>query len=307
MKKLVISILVPFCLMWGISLGQKPSPIQINSFISRIPLPVSSQVCYESSTTTKDPSSGLISIKDNGPQFNSLNEDMDKISKGDMDAMKTRYANAQSQSASSSAPTPDQVAQMQAEAMQKAQQAAQNAGNPSGTAQTGSYSIPQTTNVALMQELGRAQSSVGQITQLTFELSTKMGQLQMDEVSMGPNCPEVRQGSYVGPTCACTKQHSVDYERKRVEVRDKYLRQVNDLLQQYIPRIKGQVALVDKVEIDSKYGQAVSDPAISQMLWSVQRQAMGGFTSVMGIASSAWKDGASQYLNLVNTHNKTCP
>jgi hypothetical protein len=39
---------------------------------------------------------------------------------------------------------------------------------------------------------------------------------------------------------------------------------------------------------------------------SVQRQALGGYTSLLAIASSAWKDGASQYLNLVNAKNHHC-
>jgi hypothetical protein len=297
---------VLFCISWGMAAGQRPAPIQINNLISRIPLPVSSQLCYASCTTTRDPADGVTHIKDNGPQFNSLNEEADKIGKMDMEAMKSSYANAQS-TAASSVPNAEQIAQMQAEGMQRAQQAMQNGGSPAQTAPSASQPRSPANHVAFMQELGKAQSSIMQITQLTNELSTKMSELRMAEVPMGPNCPEVRQGSYVGPTCSCTKDHSVDYEQRRVSARDKYLQQVNELLRQYIPRIKDQVALVDKVETDSGYGQSVNDPSTIQMLWVVQRQAMNGFASLMGIAGGTWSDGANQYLNLVNARNKTCP
>jgi hypothetical protein len=255
--------------------AQRPTPIQINSLISRIPIPESSQACYKSSTIITD-ANGISSIKDEGPVFNSLTDQLEKINKAAMEDMQSGYANRSATA------------------------------NPTLTASSGAPARPPATNVTLMQELGKAQSSIMQITLLTNELSGKMGQLQMEKVPVGPNCPEVRQGSYVGPTCECEQERSINYEQKRIAARDAWLQQAAALFQQYIPRIKDQVAFVDKVENDANYGQAIKDPTTLQMLWSVQRQALGGYTSLLAIASSAWKDGASQYLNLVNVKNHHC-
>jgi hypothetical protein len=252
--------------------AQRPTPIQINSLISRLPIPESSQGCYHSCTITTD-ADGISSIKDEGPVFNSLTDQLEKMNKAAMEDMQSGHGTT---------------------------------GNSTLTASSGASARPPATNVALMRELGKAQSSIMQVTLLTNELSGKMGQLQMEEVPVGPNCPEVRQGSYVGPTCACELERSVNYEQKRVAARDAWLQQAAALFQQYIPRIKDQVAFVDKVENDANYGQAIKDPTTLQMLWSVQRQALGGYTSLLAIASSAWKDGAGQYLNRVNAKNHHC-
>ncbi len=190
--------------------------------------------------------------------------------------------------------------------MQRAQQATQNATGLSNPAQ-GSNPPRPSTNVALMQELGRAQKIlIGQINQLTMELSMKMGDIRMDDPPVEPNCPEVRQGSYVGPTCACEKQKDINHYQKMVDARNVYLKKVGDLLYSYVPRIRSQVALIDKVEVDSRYGEAVTDPTTIQLLGSVQRMGLNGFTSILAIASSNWTDAASQYLNVVNAGAKTC-
>jgi hypothetical protein len=250
--------------------AQRPTPIQINSLIARIPIPESSQGCYKSSTIITD-ADGISSIKDEGVVFNSLTDQLEKINKAAMDDMQSGRAT-----------------------------------NPAMAASSGVSARPPAANVALMQELGKAQGSIMQITLLTNELSGKMGQLQMAQVPAGPNCPEVRQGSYVGPTCACELERSVNYEQKRIAARDAWLQQAAALFKQYIPRIKDQVAFADKVENDANYGQDIKDPTTLQMLWSVQRQALGGYTSLLAIATSVWKDGAGQYLNLVNAKNRHC-
>jgi hypothetical protein len=284
--------------------GQKPAAIQINSLISRIPIPTASQSCFEGSTTIKDPD-GTYQIKDNGPVFNALTNEVESFGKTDMDAMKNGDMTAQT-SAPPAAPTPEQIAQMQDEAMKRAQLAQQNGADPSRAAQSSnSYKPP--VNVALMQELGKAQSAVGQINQLTMEMSSKMGEIRMQDVPGEPNCPEVRQGSYVGPTCACERQRNITHYEKMVAARNTYLQKVDDLLHKYILLIQNQVAVIDKVEADAKYGQGITDPRTIQMLWSVQRMGLNGFNSVMGIASSSWSEGAKQYLYVLNATARTCP
>ena len=284
--------------------GQKPAVLKINNLISRIPIPVASQACYETCTTIKNPD-GTFQIKDNGPAFNALNNEVEALGKSDMDAMKNGSLNTQT-SAPPAAPTAEQINQMQAQAMARAQQAMQSGADPSKAAPASNpYKPP--TNLKLMQELGTAQSAVGKINQLTMEMSTKMGDIRMTEVPMEPNCPEVRQGSYVGPTCACEKQKSINHYEKMVAARNTYLQNVAGLLRKYIPQIQEQVDLIDKVEADANYGQGITDPLTIQQLWSLQRMGLNGFTSVMGIASSSWTDGAQQYLYVVNASARTCP
>jgi hypothetical protein len=302
-KMLSSTMLILIFISYNISFGQKPAAIQINSLISRIPIPSGCQTSYQSCTTIKNPD-GTITIKDNGPVFNALNNDMERLTKVDMDAMKDGYANAQTP-APPAAPTAEQISQMQADAMARAQQAMQSGADPSKAAPAGNPYKP-TTNVKLMQELGTAQSAVGKINQLTMEMSTKMGEIRMAEVPMEPNCPEVRQGSYVGPTCGCEKQKDITHYEKMVAARNTYLQNVDGLLRKYIPQIQEQVDLIDKVEADANYGQGITDPRIIQQLWSLQRMGLNGFTSVMGIASSNWTDAAKQYLLVVNAGARVC-
>lgn len=297
------SILVLAFIGCHVGFGQKPAVLKINNLISRIPIPVASQACYETCTTIKNPD-GTFQIKDNGPAFNALNNEVEALGKGDMDAMKNGSLNAQA-SAPPAAPTAEQISQMQAEAMARAQQAMQNGADPSKAAPASNTYKP-TTNVKLMQQLGTAQSAVGKISQLTMEMSSKMGEIRMTDVTMEPNCPEVRQGSYVGPTCACERQKGITHYEKMVAARNTYLQQVNGLLHKYIPQIEEQVDLIDKVETDTNYGQGITDPRIIQQLWSLQRMGLNGFTSVMGIASSSWTDAANQYLLVVNASAKVC-
>ena len=283
--------------------AQKPAIIQINSFISRIPLPESSATCYGSATivTATD---GTVTVKDNGEQFNTLNDQLDKLTKDYMASVKA--ASAAPPTAAPTQPTPEQIEQMQQQAMQRAQQAMQSGGNPAAAAQAGAQTKHTYTNVALMQELGKAQSAIMPMNQLITELTGKLGQVRMEQVPMGPNCPEVQQGGYAGPLCSCTKDRNVTYEERSVAARNDCLGKINSLLHQYIPQIEQQVAIVDKLESDAKFGEGITDPATLQMLTSVQRQALGGFTAILGIASGSWTDGANQYARLVNAKSVKC-
>jgi hypothetical protein len=88
---------------------------------------------------------------------------------------------------------------------------------------------------------------------------------------------------------------------------DAHLQQVAELLRHYIPLLKDQIALIDKAESDGKFGEGISDPTTIQMLWNLQRQALGPVTMILGMSNSAWSDGAGRYLRLENAKNQRCP
>jgi hypothetical protein len=274
--------------------AQKPAVVQVNSLLSRIPIPDKSAACYDVSTKTTG-RDGIVSIKDNGPVFNQLTSEINNIMTGNNGSATPSGGNTP--------PTPEQIEQMKQQAMQRAAQ------YQNGTAAT--YTAANSNrpaNTQLMQEIGMAQSGQSQLRALESELSSKMAALAAAEKpSMGPNCPEVRQGSYVGPTCTCERQKSIDYESRSVELMDNRLQKIKELLLHYIPLFSQQIALVDKAETDGKYGEGISDPTTLQMLNMIQRQALATVTRVMGYASAAWTDGANQYLELENARNKKCP
>jgi len=293
--KFIFLTLLPVAFATTINVrAQKPAEIQISTLLSRVPIPEKSAACYDVSTKTSG-GNGVVSIKDNGAAFNQLSSEINTILMGNN--------GAPAYTAGSTPPTPEQIEQMKQQAMQRAAQY-QNSAAPTYTA-AGSG---QPANVQLMQEIGKAQSGQMQLRLLERELSTRMAALPAAaKPGMGPNCPEVQQGGYAGPTCACEKQKSIDYQSRSVQLMDDRLQKIKELLLHYIPLFNEQIALVDKVETDAKYGEGISDPATLQMLTSIQRQSLATVTTVMGMSSAAWTDGANQYLELENAKNKKCP
>ena len=129
-----------------------------------------------------------------------------------------------------------------------------------------------------------------------------MGKLNkgLDAVKIGPNCPEVQQGGYAGPTCACLQDHAVDYYTRRVGAMNGYIEQATVLIQEYMSKMKAETTIVDEMEAKAKYGDAVSNPAFRQMVVSIQRQSFGAVAALLGVSGSVWRDGATEYANLVN-------
>src|SRR6185503_17960262 len=106
-------------------------------------------------------------------------------------------------------------------------------------------SRPSQEEIQLMKLIGEAQTACGKLSQLTSEFSTKVNALDrsaINDVSIGPNCPEARQGSYVGPTCACQVQHATAYETKRVAARNALLDKISVLLTEYIGKMRPYIA-----------------------------------------------------------------
>jgi hypothetical protein len=252
--------------------SQKAYPIDINLLLSKVPIPKSSAECYAAATKTTDASNGSISVQDNGAAYTALQDQYDKIMKAAMADAMGNMANAQ------------QMAQMH--------------NNPGSAA-----SRPSQNDIALMKLIGDAQSACNAISHISAELQAKISALDhsaIQNVSIGPNCPEVRQGSYVGPTCDCQVGHATTYESKRVAARDALLEKVNSLLMEYIEKLKTQIAVVDDAEARSKYGDAITNPAFKQQVVNIQRQALGAVSAVTAFASSNWEDAAKQYAYFVN-------
>ncbi len=145
-----------------------------------------------------------------------------------------------------------------------------------------------------------------QIQMLVSELGRKLGAIMPASVPSEPKCPEVQQGGYAGPTCACTYARTVTGEQKMVAAEDAALAQKSALLNQYRGLIGDQIAIIDKLESDAKYGEGITDATVLQLLWSSQRQGLNGVVSFLSMANGTWTDGANRYLYLVNAKANRC-
>jgi type II secretory pathway pseudopilin PulG len=289
--------------------GQKPATVQVNSLINRIPALEASNVCYEASTRETDPSNGSVSIKDNGHQFNELNEELNHMMNNDMNAMKNQSYTAANQAASA-----QDAQQAQAQAMQQQQQAAQMANmTPEQIQQMVKNSnhtqAPQKTDVNLMKRIGQAQSALANLQQVLMEFDMKFAKISYTDkttLKLPPNCPEVQQGGYAGPTCSCERERAITSANTYVVAVNSDLEKMKEMIAQYKQRIADQVAVIDKLEIDYKYGDAVTDPSAKQMMWSMQKQALNGFVDMLAKVSSGWSDGAKAYARVMTAKNREC-
>lgn len=282
-----ILLLFPALLMAGTTRAQLAAwHGDLTTLLGRIPIPNSSSTCYASATKTTDPNNGAVSIKDNGPDFNALQNQLTGIAAS---------AIGGTAPVSNTAPTPEEIEQMKQQALQRAA-AAQSMTAAPATAPSGS-------EVTLMRLVGPAQSAASRLNQLSTELTQKMLKLSKDSVQavkQGPNCPEVQQGGYAGPTCACLSAHAIAYYTARVAKMDQYVTQVADLVRYYLPKINAEAAIIDDMEAKTKYGAAISNPAFRQMTASIQHQALAGVANLLAVSGGAWHDGATEYANEIN-------
>jgi len=280
-------------------LAQKAYPVEITSLLSKIPVPSSSDACFATCNKKTDPSNGAVSIIDEGSVFKELQNILDEINKAAMQDMSAAGH-------PTSPPTADQIEQMKQQAMQRASEAQAQSANPqqAGHPQAGTPSTqPKDNSAEIGRQIGQAQTVCGQISQLINEFSMKTMKLDksnIENVPSGPNCPEVQQGGYAGPTCACMKGRAADYESKRVAARNDYLSSASGLLMEYLGKIKILCTTVDNIIAKVKYGDAVSNPVYKQMVVSIQRQALGAVPALLGFSQSNWEDAAKQYAGLVN-------
>jgi len=295
-KSMRVLLLVLFCVCSVFARGQKAWHGDITAMLGRIPVPAASAFCYGQSTKVTDASSGMVSIEDNGSGFTGLEAQL-------MDIMKSAMAATPTQG--QTAPSAGQVAQMQQQAMQRA--AAAQSMSPQQMAQQyrSSSGAPSAGEMEVMKLIGQAQTAAGRINQLSLEMAGKRSKIakNLDSVRMPPNCPEVQQGGYAGPTCACMREHEVDYRTRRVAAMNKYVEQMAALVRDYLPKMQAQAAIIDDMEAKAKYGDAVSNPAYRQMVVSIQRQGFGSVTSMLSLSGDVWKDAAEEYANLVNAQS----
>jgi hypothetical protein len=304
MTRSVILLILPLMVVATIVRGQmKPARLEINSLLSQVPIAQSSSACYRVCTTTTD-ASGMSAIVDNGPAFKQLSDQLTSIMTAGMNVPGT----GATPTAAPAVPTADQIAQMQQDAMARAQQYSQNGGSAAAAmqAQANANRKPPAVNPAVMQGLGKASAASMQIHNLVSELGRKLGAIIPVPVPPEPKCPEVQQGGYAGPTCACTYARSVTGEQKRVAAEDAALGQKSALLNQYKGLIGDQIAIIDKLESDAKYGEGITDATMLQLLWSSQRQGLSGLVSFLSMAQGSWSDGANRYLYLVNAKANRC-
>jgi hypothetical protein len=282
--------------------AQKPAQIKINSLIDQVPIPQSSSSCYGTCTTNTD-ASGVTTIIDNGKLFKHLQDELTAMSTADMNAMN----NPTVPKSAPQAPTADQIAQMQADAMAKAQQYSQQGANPAAAMQAQAQANHKpSNNMAVMQGLGKAGAANMQIQSLLREMQQELSALNVRQVHARPNCPEVRQGSYVGPTCACTYDRSVAGEGDYVAARDELIQKQGAILTKYRGLLEVQVGIVDDLEAQAKYGDGITDPTTLQLLWSAQRQAITAMVELLAASNGVWTDGARTYLGLVNAKAVHC-
>jgi hypothetical protein len=290
------------CILPSLARAQKPAQLKINSLMDEIPIPQSSSTCYAACTTSKD-ASNITTVKDNGRVFKHLQDELQSMMMGDMNAMD----NPAVPKSAPAAPTAEQIAQMQADAMAKAQQYSQQGANPAAATQTQAQANRKpSTNTAVMQGLGKAGAANMQIQLLLRDMSKELSALNLRQVHAQPNCPEVRQGSYVGPTCACEHDRGVAAENDDIAARDELIQKQKTILQKYKALLQVQVGVVDDLEANAKYGEGIADPTTLQLLWSAQRQAMTALVQILSICNGIWTDGANQYVRLVNAKVDHC-
>jgi hypothetical protein len=307
MLALAMTALAAIALMPAGAFAQKPAHVKLNTLLNRVPIPQSSAACYATCTTTID-ASGVTSIKDLGPAFTTLQDELKSLMMADMNAMN----NPTVPKSTPQAPSADQIAKMQADAMAKAQAYQQGGGaNTAAMMQAQAQANHQATapskaNVIAMQNLNKAGEANRTIQNILMEVRQKMAALHKEEPQSQANCPEVRQGSYVGPTCACEYEHRVLGEKAQITVMDHYIQQRSAIIRNAIGQIQFQLGIIDQLMEDTKYGDAITDPTLLQLLWSAQRQAMTGVVEMLGASSGAWTDGSNAYLGLVNAQVNHC-
>ncbi|MFI5152834.1 MAG: hypothetical protein ACHQET_05835 [Chitinophagales bacterium] len=280
--------------------GQKAVPLQITSFLTRLQLPESSATCYAACDKTHDASNGAYTVTGSGPTYKNLSDEFQKIMQGDMAAMQN-----QSTQQTPMAPSPDQIAQMQQQAAQMQNMSPQQIMDMQ---KKNSNQQSNQNNVALLRKIGEAQSRLGTIQNLNQEFIAKLKALStygLDTVKLAPPCPDVRQGGgdIAVPTCGCLIARATAYETKRVKIYDNYVQGVRDILQQYIPKFNNEIAVIDKVEADARYGEGITDPTIKQQLYMLQRQGMSVVPGIIGVASGTTEDAGKYYSYLVNAQS----
>ncbi len=287
--------------------AQKALPIHVDSLLMQIPSVKSSATSFQMCTVETN-NDGLVSVKDAGSIVNGIQDVLMKytVNLGNS-AMSSSYANTSVPSQEQINQSVQNAMQMQSMSREQMMQMAQNKHNGN---------VPQPINANVMKEFGQAQNAVSQLSILQTELATKASQLDgqyKSKIQTIPtvvvNCKEYKvQGADLAlPQCSCVKALYSDYYQKRITIEDEYLKKLDALLGDYVPKFKEQITIIDKVENDLSYGDAITMPVIKRQVVGAQQQALGSLTPLLGIVGHAIKDSGSEYTGIVNTNNGHLP
>jgi len=307
--KLILITTLFFCTEASVN-AQKALSIQVNSLLAKVYAPTDSKESFQMCTKDTDATSRIISVKDAGRVINDLQQTISNY----MTQLGTSSMNSSYSNTATSMPSPEQMKQMQQNAMQMQSMSPDQAMKMTKQMPHNNTATP-TSNPALMQEIGKAQEAGGKINVIMTDLSTKVSQLggefdqQEDKIKMSGSCDEIKvKGADLAlPKCSCVKSRNLDFRQKRVAVADSYLQKLNAILQKYLPDIKNKIAIIDKAESDANYGDSFSMTVLKQQAVSLQQQALGATLPILGIVSQAIEKTGSEYADLVNIKNDHLP
>jgi hypothetical protein len=289
------------------SFAQKALPIDVDSLLMQIPSVKSSATSFQMCTVETN-NDGLVSVKDAGSIINGIQDQLMKytVDLGNS-TMSSSYTNTSAPSQEQINQSVQNAMQMQSMSREQMMQMAQN---------KHSGNVPQPINANVMKEFGQAQNAVSQLSILQTELATKASQLDGEYKSkiqaiptVVVNCKEYKvQGADLAlPQCSCVKALYSDYYQKRITIEDEYLKKLDALLGNYFPKFKEQITIIDKVENDLSYGDAITMPVIKRQVVGAQQQALSSLIPLLGVVGHAIKDSGSEYTGIVNTNNGHLP
>lgn len=287
--------------------AQKALPIHVEGLLTQIPSVKSSATSFQMCTLDSN-TDGLVSVKDPGVILNGIQNELMKYSVDlSKSTMSISYTNT-------SVPSQEQINQSVQNAMQMQSMSREQIMQMAKSKQNGN--VPQPINSNLMKEFGQAENAASQLSILQTELATKASQLDGEYKSkiqaiptVVVNCKEYKvQGADLAlPQCSCVKALYSDYYQKRITIEDEYLKKLDALLEDYFPKFREQITIIDKVENDLSYGDAITMPVIKRKVVGVQQQALSSLTPLLGIVGHAIKDSGSEYTGIVNTNKNHLP
>ena len=287
--------------------AQKPLPIHVISYLNQVPSLESSSNSFKMCTIETD-KNGVVSVKDVGSVFKNLEDELNKFSTDGMNSgMSDSYSNA-------SVPSQDKINQMMQNADQMKNMSPDQLRQMSQSRPH--QAAPSANSISLMKEVGTGQKAGSQISQLSNQLNldalkiiTEFNEKMKAIGEFKNTCStyKVPGADIALPKCDCIKDVYLNYYQKRVNVEDQYLEKLNELIQSYIPKLKDQMAIVDKVESDCQYGDAINVSAVKIQLTGIQRQAMSAIMPLLGMVEQRTLESAKEYANIVNTQNGHAP
>ena len=301
MKKIVGVIIA--CLLAGQLPAQKCLQLNIVALSAKLQ-PVGSGSSGFGECDTRKNDHDQTEIVDYGSGEKSLNDFLQRTTmdfqSAQLGANAAQMANGQAMAAQMQNMSAEQK---QAYAMQMAAQMRANAMQAKGGADN-----PQNVKLAM-----QAYSIAGtQMPPLVNELSAKFRDLidrqkkeedAVKQPDLSQQCPP--EGKVGMPGCGCANGAYESYWTKILSIRDSYATQKNQLLDQYLPRLKAMAGTIDDAIVKLKYGDALINPQYKKMLAGAQSSAFGNIFAVPeSIIEDVRHTGAQAYVNKLNAKDK---